>query len=396
MSDGGVYLDYAATTPVDPRVVEAMQSCLGEAGRFANPSALHAAGRASNEVVQRAAEALAGLINGDPRRLFWTSGATEANNLAIQGVLRAREHRGRHLITMPTEHKAVTDVARALEKQGWRVSWLQPEPGGLLPLERLDAAIDDETQLVSIMFVNNETGVVQDIAAIAGLCRQRRVVLHVDAAQALGKLALDVTALDIDLLSMTAHKLYGPQGIGALYVARRGGLSVEPLFFGGAQQGRLRPGTLPVHLIAGFGRAAAIARESLRDDYTRLRTLNDRLWRGIGSLPGVVRNGEADASYPGILNVSAAGLNGESLLLALEPLCVSRGSACNSQSGESSAVLRSMGRSDELAESAVRFSFGRPTSERDIDVAAARYREAVLRLRALLPCGDGRGAGSRG
>ena len=396
MSDGGVYLDYAATTPVDPRVVEAMQSCLGEAGRFANPSALHAAGRASPEVVQRAAEALAGLINGDPRRLFWTSGATEANNLAIQGVLRAREHRGRHLITMPTEHKAVTDVARALEKQGWRVSWLQPEPGGLLPLERLDAAIDDETQLVSIMFVNNETGVVQDIAAIAGLCRQRRVVLHVDAAQALGKLALDVTALDIDLLSMTAHKLYGPQGIGALYVARRGGLSVEPLFFGGAQQGRLRPGTLPVHLIAGFGRAAAIARESLRDDYTRLRTLNDRLWRGIGSLPGVVRNGEADASYPGILNVSAAGLNGESLLLALEPLCVSRGSACNSQSGESSAVLRSMGRSDELAESAVRFSFGRPTSERDIDVAAARYREAVLRLRALLPCGDGRGAGSRG
>lgn len=396
MSDGGVYLDYAATTPVDPRVVEAMQGCLGEAGRFANPSALHAAGRASNEVVQRAAEALAGLINGDPRRLFWTSGATEANNLAIQGALRAREHRGRHLITMPTEHKAVTDVARALEKQGWRVSWLQPEPGGLLPLERLDAAIDDETQLVSIMFANNETGVVQDIAAIASLCRQRGVPLHVDAAQALGKLALDVTALDIDLMSMTAHKLYGPQGIGALYVARRGELSVEPLFFGGAQQGRLRPGTLPVHLIAGFGRAAAIARESLRDDYTRLRTLNDRLWRGIESLPGVVRNGEADASYPGILNVSAAGLNGESLLLALEPLCVSRGSACNSQSGESSAVLRSMGRSDELAESAVRFSFGRPTSERDIDVAAARYREAVLRLRALLPCGDRRGAGSKG
>ncbi len=385
MSDSGIYLDYAATTPVDPRVVEAMQSCLGEAGSFANPSALHAAGRASRRVVQSAAEELAGLINCDPRRLVWTSGATESNNLAIQGVLRAREHRGRHLITMPTEHKAVTDVAKAFEKQGWRVSWLAPDPDGILPIDRLEAAIDDDTELVSIMFANNETGVVQDIAALGRLCRERGVLFHVDAAQALGKLAIDIAGLDVDLLSMTAHKIYGPQGIGALYVARRDELNLEPLFFGGAQQGRLRPGTLPVHLIAGFGRAAAIARESLLDDYTHLRALRDRLWRGIESLPGVVRNGEAEASYPGILNVSAGGLDGESLLLALEPLCVSTGSACNSQSGEPSAVLRSMGRSDELAESAIRFSFGRPTSERDVDIAIERYREAVTRLRALLP-----------
>jgi len=385
VSDSGIYLDYAATTPVDPRVVEAMQSCLGEAGSFANPSALHAAGRASRRVVQSAAEELAGLINCDPRRLVWTSGATESNNLAIQGVLRAREHRGRHLITMPTEHKAVTDVAKAFEKQGWRVSWLAPDPDGILPIDRLEAAIDDDTELVSIMFANNETGVVQDIAALGRLCRERGVLFHVDAAQALGKLAIDIAGLDVDLLSMTAHKIYGPQGIGALYVARRDELNLEPLFFGGAQQGRLRPGTLPVHLIAGFGRAAAIARESLLDDYTHLRALRDRLWRGIESLPGVVRNGEAEASYPGILNVSAGGLDGESLLLALEPLCVSTGSACNSQSGEPSAVLRSMGRSDELAESAIRFSFGRPTSERDVDIAIERYREAVTRLRALLP-----------
>ena len=225
----------------------------------------------------------------------------------------------------------------------------------------------------------------QDIAAIGRLCRERGVAFHVDAAQALGKLAIDVAALDVDLLSMTAHKIYGPQGIGALYVAKRDGLSLEPLFFGGAQQGRLRPGTLPVHLIAGFGRAAAIARESLLDDYTHLWALRERLWRGIESVPGIVRNGEADASYPGILNVSAGGLDGESLLLALEPLCVSTGSACNSQSGEPSAVLRSMGRSDELAESAIRFSFGRPTGERDIDVAIERYRDAVTRLRGLLP-----------
>lgn len=385
MSDSSIYLDYAATTPVDPRVVETMQGCLGAAGSFANPSALHAAGRQSAKVVQHAAGELAGLINCDPRRLVWTSGATESNNLAIQGVLRAREHRGKHLITMPTEHKAVTDVAKALGKQGWRVSWLEPDPGGRLPIERLDAAIDDDAQLVSIMFANNETGVVQDIAAIGRLCRERGVPFHVDAAQALGKLAIDVAALDVDLMSMTAHKIYGPQGIGALYVARRDDLSVEPLFFGGAQQGRLRPGTLPVHLIAGFGRAAAIARESLLDDYTHLWALRDRLWRGIESVSGVVRNGEADASYPGILNVSAGGLEGESLLLALEPLCVSTGSACNSQSGEPSAVLRSMGRSDELAESAIRFSFGRPTSEEDIDVAIERYREAVTRLRAVLP-----------
>ncbi len=385
MKHDWIYLDYAATTPVDAVVAEVMRRFLTFDTDFANPASLHAAGRSSANAVSEAAGCLARLVNCDPARLVWTSGATEADNLAIQGVARSRAHRGRHLITMPTEHKAVTDVFKALEKDGFEVSWLLPQADGRLAIEDLQAAIRDDTQLVSIMYVNNETGVIQDIASIGEICAGRGVTFHVDAAQALGKLSLDLSALDVDLVSMTAHKIYGPKGIGALYVRKKADLHPEPLFFGGAQQGRLRPGTLPVHLIAGFGCAAEIARESMLEDFTHLKALHDRFWHGIESLPGIVRNGDAGSSYPGILSVSAEGLDGESLLLALEPLCVSTGSACNSQSSEPSAVLRSMGLTDALAESAVRFSFGRPTTAADIDVAVDTYRSAVTRLRGMLP-----------
>ncbi len=385
MSHDWVYLDYAATTPVDPRVVAAMSRYLEADADFANPSALHAAGRSAAAAIDRAAEALAALVNCEPERLFWTSGATESNNLAIRGIAAARAHRGRHLITMPTEHKAVTDVFKALEKEGFDVTWLAPQSNGRLLLEDLEAALRQDTQVVSIMFVNNETGVVQDIAAIGKLLADRDVVFHVDAAQGLGKLPLDIEQLDVDLVSMTAHKLYGPKGIGALYVRKRPGVNPEPLLYGGSQQSRLRPGTLPVHLIAGFAEAATIARESMHDDLARLRQLCDRLWHGIEDLPNLTRNGDDASPYPGILNVSAGGIEGESLLLALEPLCVSTGSACNSQSQEPSAVLRSMGVSDAAAESAIRFSFGRPTTTADIDLAIELYRDAVSRLSAILP-----------
>ncbi|MEO1245083.1 MAG: aminotransferase class V-fold PLP-dependent enzyme [Pseudomonadota bacterium] len=385
MSADWIYLDYAATTPVDPRVAETMQRHLGADGLFANPSALHLAGRASAAAIQSAAESLAQLVNCDPGRLLWTSGATESNNLAIQGVARSRAHQGKHLVTMPTEHKAVTDVYRALEKDGFEVTWLKPSPGGVLDPASLEAALRSDTQLVSIMYVNNETGAVQDIETLGGLCREHGVAFHVDAAQAIGKLKFDITALEVDLVSMSAHKLYGPKGVGALYVRKRDGLNPDPLLFGGAQQGRLRPGTLPVHLIAGFGHAASLARELMLDDFTHVKALCDRLWRGIQSVPGLLRNGDEASCYPGILNVSVDGLEGESLLLALEPLCVSTGSACNSQSQEPSGVLRAMGVPDSLAESAIRFSFGRTTSEAEVETAAVIYRAAVSKLKDLLP-----------
>ncbi len=385
MSHDWIYLDYAATTPVDSRVAETMRRYLTVDADFANPSSLHVAGRAAAAAIDKAAESLAGLINCEPDRLFWTSGATESDNLAILGTARARAHRGRHLITMPTEHKAVTDAFKALEKDGYDVTWLAPQADGRLDLDELRAALRDDTQLVSIMYVNNETGVVQDIEAVGELLADRDVVYHVDAAQGLGKLEIDLATLKADLVAMTAHKLYGPKGVGALYVRKRAGVSPDPMLFGGAQQARLRPGTLPVHLIAGFGEAASIARETMQEDFSHLESLRDRFWRGVESLPGLKRNGDAESTFPGILNVSAEGLEGESLTLALEPLCISTGSACNSQSQEPSAVLRSIGLSDSLAESAIRFSFGRPTTATEIDTAIDCYRSAVTRLRGLLP-----------
>lgn len=382
--DKPVYLDYAATTPLDPAVAAAMQDCLGR-GVVGNPSSSHAAGRASLALVERARQQLAELLHADPATLVWTSGATESDNLAIVGAARYRSHRGRHLITMRTEHKAVTDTFAALEKDGYGVTWLSPDGDGLLPHADLEAAMREDTQLVSVMHVNNETGVIQDIAAIGELCRRRDVLFHCDAAQSVGKLPIELGELPVDLMSMTAHKMYGPQGIGALYIADRPGCRVFPLFHGGAQERRLRPGTLPVHQVVGFGAAAEVARGRQAADLRHVQALNERLWQGIGDVPGIVRNGSAEHAWPGILNVSAEGVEGESLLLALEPLCVATGSACNSASRESSQVLRALGRDDGLAQSAIRFSFGRGTGAADIDVAIDRYVSGISHLRGIAP-----------
>ncbi len=385
MSADFVYLDYAATTPIDPRVAEFMSAMLADGAAVANPSAVHVAGRRASDIVERGAAELARLVNCAPADLYWTSGATESDNLAIIGAARYRADRGRHLITMPTEHKAVTEAFRALESRGFDVTWLEPEPSGRLDLEALDAAFRDDTQLVSVMYVNNETGVMQDIAGIGERCRARDVLFHVDAAQALGKLPFDLAALPVDLASMTAHKIYGPKGIGALYIADRARCHVEPLLFGGGQQRRVRPGTLPVPLIAAFGLAADIARASMSIDFEHVRGLSDRLWAGLRSIPGVVRNGDPEFAYPGILNVSVEDIEGESLLLALEPLCVATGSACNSRNQEPSYVLRALGRSDALVQSAVRLSFGRATTPAEIDFAVRRFRDSIRRLRAIAP-----------
>lgn len=380
-----IYLDYAASTPVDPWVAEAMAALMTADGNYANPSSTHTAGRRSIEHIAHANSQLADLLNTEPDRLIWTSGATESDNLAILGAAHYRQNRGQHVITMRTEHKAVTDTVKALENQGFEVTWLDPEASGLLDIVKLEAAIRDDTQLVSIMHINNETGVIQDIAQLGALCRERDVLFHVDAAQSVGKLPIDLAVLPVDLMSMTAHKVYGPKGIGALYIADRPGVHVEPLLFGGGQQRRLRPGTLAAHQIVGFGAAAAIAQSRMLDDIKHLTAMRDRLWSGIRDITGVMTNGAIEYSFPGILNVSVDDVEGESLLLALEPLCVATGSACNSKSQEPSYVLRALGRSDQLAQSAIRFSFGRPTRLQDIDLAVDKYRSAVAKLRSIAP-----------
>jgi len=380
-----VYLDYAATTPVDPQVAEAMSGYLTVDGTFANPSSIHVAGRQSAEAVETAREQLAGLLNVNPHELIWTSGATESVNLGIIGAARFRSDRGKHLITMPTEHKAVTDTFQALEREGFAVTYLMPDRNGLLALDELEAAIRDDTQLVSVMHVNNETGVIQDIRRIGECCRQRDILLHVDAAQSVGKLPTDLAVLPVDLLSLTAHKFYGPKGIGALYMADRPGCHVLPLFHGGGQERGLRPGTLPVHQIVGLGAAASLAQSRQVEDLVHLRGLEARLWSGIGDIPGILRNGSETESFPGILSVSIEGIEGESLMLALQPLCVASGSACNSRNSESSAVLRALGRDDALAQSAIRFSFGRDTTNDEIDLAIGCYADAINHLRAISP-----------
>lgn len=381
MAQDFIYLDYAASTPVDPRVADCMRDCR-ESG-FANPSSNHIAGRVSRANIERAAEQLAALLNVDPATLIWTSGATESDNLGIAGAARFRSHRGKHLVTLLTEHKAVTDVFRMLEKQGFEVTWLKPEDDGRLDPAAFAAALRKDTQLASIMYVNNETGVMQDIEAIGSICREHDVLFHVDAAQAVGKVPIDLHALPVDLLSLTAHKLYGPKGIGALYIADRPGCHVEPILFGGGQQQRIRPGTLPADLIAGLGLAAEIAQSRIDTDLDHLKNLRRRLWAGIQGIEGVLVNGDLESGFPGILNVSVEDVEGESLLLELEPICVATGSACNSKSEEPSYVLRALGRSDLLAQSAIRFSMGRPTTEHEVELAARRYREAVARLRDL-------------
>ncbi len=377
-----IYLDYAASTPVDPRVRERMREVGDQTA--ANPSSTHAAGRLSQAIIAQAATQLGALLNADPATLVWTSGATESDNLAIAGGARQRAHRGRHLVTMKTEHKAVTDMVERLVNEGFDVTWVEPGNNGVLDPAVFEAALRDDTQLASIMFVNNETGVIQDIAALGAICRARDVLFHVDAAQAAGKVHIDLAALPVDLMSVTAHKFFGPKGIGALYIADRPGCHVEPILFGGGQQRRIRPGTLPTELIAGFGMTAEIAAARIDDDLGHLRALRRLLWDGLREIDGVLLNGDPDG-FPGILNVSVDGVEGESLLLALEPLLVATGSACNSKSQEPSYVLRALGRTDVEAQSAIRFSLGRPTTAGEVEFAARHYAAAVARLRALAP-----------
>ena len=376
-----IYLDYAATAPIDKQVAERMLDV--QANAWSNPTSNHAAGRKSAAVVATAAEQLGALLNVAADAFIWTSGATESNNLAIQGVAKQREHRGKHLISMQTEHKAVVDVMRKLETQGFEVTWLEPEADGHLPVERLRNALRDDTQLASIMHVNNETGALQDIAALGAVCREHGVTFHVDGAQAAGKIPVDLAAMPVDLYSLTAHKFYGPKGIGALYVAKE--TPLEPLMFGGGQQRRLRPGTLAVELIAGLGEAAAVAAARIDEDLIQLAKHKKSLLHGIRDIRGLHINGPVDGGYPGILNVGIEDIEGESLLLALEPLCVATGSACNSHSKEPSYVLRALGRDDREAQSAIRFSLGRKTSSADIDRAVTLYRDAVEKLRNLAP-----------
>jgi len=365
-----------------------MCACLGAGGAQANPASAHAAGRRAAAAVERAREAVAALIGAPARSIVFTSGATESDNLAVLGAARAAVDRGRHVITSRTEHRAVLDACRQLEREGFTVTWLHPDPGGRIAAGQVADALREDTVLVSIMHANNELGVVNDVAAIAAACAARGVPLHVDAAQTAGRIPLDVAVLGADLVAFTAHKLGGPKGIGALYVRERPRTALQPLAFGGGQERGLRPGTLPTHQLVGFGLACELARADLEAEAARVAGLRDRLWGALQDMGGVWRNGGPGPGVPGIPNVGFAGVEGESLLLALEgSVLASSGSACSAATAEPSYVLRALGLSDLACQASLRLSLGRPTSEADVDRAAAAIREAVTRLRSLAPPG---------
>ncbi len=379
-----IYLDYAATTPLDPRVAERMIECLQPSGAHGNPASLsHEYGRKARALVEAARAQVAAAIGATPAAIVWTSGATESNNLAVFGVAHFNADRGRHIVTSKSEHKAVLDPMKQLERAGFSVTYLRPQANGIVTPEQVAEALRPDTQLVSLMHVNNETGVIQDVAAVGQLCRERGVTFHVDAAQSVGKVPLDVEAMHIDLLSVTAHKAYGPKGIGALYVRRQPPLGLRPLVFGGGQEGGLRSGTLPTHQIVGMGAAFELAASEREADVPRLRALRERLWAGIAALGGVELNGDPEQRVANILNVSFHGVEGESLQFALRELAVSAGSACSSGSDEGSYVLRALGRDDHLAQSSLRFSLGRFTTDTQIDATIAIVHREVGRLRAI-------------
>ncbi|GAB1390278.1 MAG: putative L-cysteine desulfurase [Rubrivivax sp.] len=376
-----IYMDYGATTPVDPRVVECMLPWL--AGQFGNPaSGGHAFGWRAQEAVERARAQVAGLVGADPAEIVWTSGATESNNLALKGVLQHPQARGRHLVTVATEHKAVLDVAQWLQRQGCALSVLEVGPDGLLDPDRLREALRPETALVSVMLVNNEIGVVQEVEAIGAICRERGVLLHVDAAQASGKLAIDLRRLPVDLMSLTAHKTYGPKGMGALYVRRKPRVPLEAQMHGGGHERGLRSGTLPTHQCVGMGEAFALAAAEMEAECARLRMLQQRLLRGIESIGGVQLNGHRERRVPHNVNVSFEGIGAEPLLESLPGVAASSGSACNSASLEPSHVLRALGRSDELAHASLRLTMGRFTTEHEVDATVKYLQASVARLRA--------------
>ncbi|MGF1688108.1 IscS subfamily cysteine desulfurase [Photobacterium japonica] len=384
-----IYFDYSATCPVDPRVAEKMMQCLTMDGNFGNPaSRSHRYGWQAEEAVDTAREQIAELLNADPREIVFTSGATESDNLAIKGAAHFYNKKGKHVITCKTEHKAVLDPCRQLEREGYEVTYLEPESNGVIDLAKLRDAMREDTVLVSIMHVNNEIGVIQDIAAIGELCREKKVIFHVDAAQSAGKLPIDVQAIKVDLISLSAHKIYGPKGIGALYVRRKPRIRLEAQMHGGGHERGFRSGTLPTHQIVGMGEAFRVAKDDLEKDYQHVLTLRNRLLAGLEGIEAMSVNGDMEQRVPHNLNISFAFVEGESLLMALKDLAVSSGSACTSASLEPSYVLRALGLNDELAHSSIRFSFGRFTTEEEIDHAVSQIRGAVDKLREMSPLWD--------
>ncbi|HXU51000.1 MAG TPA: IscS subfamily cysteine desulfurase [Casimicrobiaceae bacterium] len=379
-----VYLDYSATTPVDPRVAEKMIPWLTT--NFGNPaSRSHAYGWQAEAAVEEARENVAALVNCDPKELVWTSGATESINLAVKGAAHFYKDKGKHLVTVATEHKATLDTMRELEREGYEVTYLPVDEDGMVSLEAFAAALQPGTAVASVMYVNNEIGVVQDIAAMGAICRERGVIFHVDAAQATGKIPVDLAALKVDLMSFSAHKTYGPKGVGALYVRRKPRVRIEAQMHGGGHERGMRSGTLPTHQIVGMGEAFRLARLEMGEELPRIRKLRDRLWNGLSGIEEVYVNGSLEHRVPHNLNVSFNFVEGESLIMAVKDLAVSSGSACTSASLEPSYVLRALGRSDELAHSSIRFTVGRFTTESEIDFAVELIRRKIDKLRALSP-----------
>ncbi|MCP4954968.1 IscS subfamily cysteine desulfurase [Photobacterium aquimaris] len=384
-----IYFDYSATCPVDPRVADKMVQCLTMDGTFGNPaSRSHRYGWQAEEAVDTAREYIAELINADPREIVFTSGATESDNLAIKGAAHFYNKKGKHVITCKTEHKAVLDPCRQLEREGYEVTYLEPESNGLIDLAKLRDAMREDTVLVSIMHVNNEIGVVQDIAAIGEICRENKTIFHVDAAQSAGKLPIDVQTMKVDLISFSAHKIYGPKGIGALYVRRKPRIRLEAQMHGGGHERGFRSGTLPTHQIVGMGEAFRIAKLEMAQDYQHAVDMRERLLKGLEGIEEMSINGDIEHRIPNNLNISFAFVEGESLLMALKDLAVSSGSACTSASLEPSYVLRALGLNDELAHSSIRFSFGRFTTAEEIDYAVVQIKQAVDKLRAMSPLWD--------
>lgn len=384
MTDRPIYLDYSSTTPVDPAVAQKMIPFLID--NFGNPaSRSHAYGWTAEDAVDLARTQVAGLVNADPREIVWTSGATESINLAIKGAVEFYSDRGRHIVTVKTEHKATLDTCRDLERHGYTVTYLDVMSNGLIDLQQLTESLQADTVLVSVMLVNNEIGVIQDIDAIGQLCRARGIIFHVDAAQATGKVAIDLAALPVDLMSFSAHKTYGPKGIGALYVCRRPRIRLSAQIHGGGHERGFRSGTLATHQIVGMGAAFELAQQVQATELARIQQLRDRLWQGLQDIPDIYLNGDVDQRVPHNLNISFNYVEGESLIMALKELAVSSGSACTSASLEPSYVLRALGRNDELAHSSIRFTLGRFTTEADIDRAIKIIRDKVARLRDLSP-----------
>ena len=381
-----LYFDYASTTPVDQRVINKMKDCLSLDGNFGNPgSRSHAFGWQAEELVEEARINVSTLVNCDPREIIWTSGATESDNLAIKGAANFYKEKGNHIITSKIEHKAVLDTCRQLESEGFEVTYLDPNENGEISIESIEENIREETTLVSLMHINNEIGVVNDIQKIGELCRNKGIIFHVDAAQSAGKIEKDLSQLKVDLMSFSAHKIYGPKGIGALFVRRRPRIRLQPLFHGGGQERGIRAGTLPTHQIVGMGEAFKLSQTEMESDLSKVSSYRDILWNGLSEMEEIYVNGSIDNGYPGIFNLSFNYVEGESLIMALKNIAVSSGSACTSASLEPSYVLRALGRPDELAHSSIRFSFGRFTKEEEVKSTVKLVQESVAQLREISP-----------